>query len=111
MYFYVQLILHELRISLPHEDGEWFYTTDYTIFGHEVNATERSPPDNLKRLIITESKGFTRKSIEKVSRSVMAHVYIVVSSQVQARSTIVRNSAPAVDGKQLFKDTFKSSSH
>ena len=27
--------------------GDWFYTTDYNIFGHEVKATERSPPDNL----------------------------------------------------------------
>ena len=104
----MQLILHELCISLPHEDGHWFYTTDYAIFGHEVKATERSPPDNLKRWIITQSKGFTRKSIEKISRSMMAYVYLVLSSQVETRSTIVGNSAPAVDGQQLFKDTFKS---
>ena len=38
----------------------------------------------------------------------MAYVYLVPSSQVQARSTIVGNSAPAVDAQQLFKDTFKS---
>ena len=67
MYFHVRLILHELAISLPHEDGfskvkndyddsvyysvceeygvdptetwmygDWFYTTDYDVFGHEV---------------------------------------------------------------------------
>ena len=79
-YFHVRLILHELCISLPHEDGfskvknayiksayygfcndcgvdpsetwmygDWFYTTDYAIFGHEVKATERSSPDNLIR--------------------------------------------------------------
>ena len=78
VYFHVRLVLHELRISLSHEDGfskvenayersayysvcdqcgvnsdktwmygDWFYTTDYGIFGHEVKATERSPPDNL----------------------------------------------------------------
>ena len=88
--------------------GEWFYTTDHGIFGHEVKATERSPPDNLTRWIVTQSKGFTRKGIEKISRSVMAYVYLVLSSQVQARSTIVGNSAPAVDAQQLFKDTFKS---
>ena len=138
MYFHVRLILHELRISLPHEDdfskikndyersayysvcdqygvnpdetwmyGEWFYTTDYGIFGHEVKAAERSPPDNLTRWIVTQSKGFTRKGIEKISRSVMAYVYLVLSSQVQARSTVVGNSAPAVDAQQLFKDMFK----
>ena len=58
--------------------------------------------------MITQSKGFTRKSIEKISRSMMAYVYLVLSSQAEARSTIVGNSAPAVDGQQLFKDTFKS---
>ena len=139
VYFHIRLILHELGISLPHEDGfskvknayiksdyysvcddygvtadetwmhgDWFYTTDYGIFGHEVKATERSPPDNLTQWIITQSKGFTRKGIEKTSRSVMAYVYLVFSFQVQAMSTIVGNSAPAVDAQQLFKDTFKS---
>ena len=139
MYFHVRLILHELSIFLPHEDGfskvknayitsayysicddygvdanetwmhgDWFYTTDYAIFGHEVKATERSPPDNLTRWIITQSKGFTRKSIEQISRSVRAYVYLVLTSQVQARSSIVGNSAPAVDTQQVFKSTFNA---
>ena len=50
--------------------GDWFFMTDYGIFGHEVKVTERSPPDNLTRWIIIKSKGFTRKGIEKISRSV-----------------------------------------
>ena len=72
MHFHVRLILHELGISLPREDGfskvktayirsaycsicddygvaadetwmhgDWLYTTDYGIFGHEVKATEK----------------------------------------------------------------------
>ena len=137
--FHIRLILHELGISLPHEDGfskvknsyiqstyyslcddygvdptetwmygDWFYTTDYAIFGHEVKATERSPPENLTRWIITQSKGFTKKGIEKISRSVRAYVYLVLSSQAQARSSIVGNSAPAVDAQQVFKGTFKA---
>ena len=65
--------------------GDWFYMTDYAIFGQEVKATERSPPDNLARWIITQSKGFTKKGIEKVSRSVRAYVYLVLTSQTQAR--------------------------
>ena len=138
VYFHIRLIFHELGISLPREDGfskvkndyeysvyyivcqygvnrdetwmygEWFYMTDYGIFGQEVKTTERSPPDNLTRWVITQSKGFIKKGIEKISRSVMAYVYLVLSSQVQARSTIVGNSAPVVDAQQLFKDTFKS---
>ena len=88
--------------------GDWFYTTDYATFGHEVKATERSPPDDLTPWIITQSKGLTRKGIEQISRSVMTYVYLVLSSQVQARSTVVGNSAPAVDAQQLFKGTFKA---
>ena len=88
--------------------GDWFYTTDYAIFGHEVKTTERSPPDNLTEWIITQSKGFTRKGIEKISRSVRAYVYLVLTSQVQARSSIVGNSAPAVDAQKVFKGTFKA---
>ena len=139
MYFHIRLILHELGISLPHEDdfskvknsyiqstyysicddygvdpseawmyGDWFYTTDYAIFGHEVKATERSPPDNPTQWIITQSKGFKRKGIEQISRSVRAYAYLVLTSQVQARSSIVGNSAPAVDAQKVFKGMFKA---
>ena len=64
--------------------GDWFYTTDYAIFGHGVKATERPPPDNLMQWIITQHKGFTRNCIEQISRSVKAYVYLVLTSQVQA---------------------------
>ena len=88
--------------------GTWFYTTDYATFGHGVKATERSPPDNLIRWIITQSKGFTRKGIEQISRSVMADAYLLLTSQVQARSSIVGNSTPAVDAQQALKGMFKA---
>ena len=87
--------------------GDWFYTTGYGIFGHEVKATNRSPPDNLMGWIITQSKGFTKKGIEKISKSVRAYVYLVLISQNQTRSSMVGNSAPAVDTQQIFKSTFK----
>ena len=65
--------------------GDWFYTTDYAIFGNKVKATERSPLDNLTRWIMTQSKNFTKNGIEKISRSVMVSVYLVLISQVKAR--------------------------
>ena len=37
---------------------------------------------------ITQSKDFTRKGIEKISRSVRAYAYLVLASRVQARSRI-----------------------
>ena len=57
---------------------------------------------------MTQSKDFTRKGIEKISRSVRAYVYLVLTSQVQARSSIVGNSAPAVNAQQVFKNTYKA---
>ena len=88
--------------------GDWFFTTDYGIFGHDVKATEKYPPDNLTRWIIARSRGFTSEGTEKISRSVREYVYIVLTSQFQARSSIVGNSAPAVDAQQVFKSTFKA---
>ena len=116
VYFHVRLILHELSIFLPHEEGfskvknayipsayysicddygvdanetwmhgDWFYTKDYAIFGHEVKVTKRSPSCNLTRWIIRKSKGFTRKGIKQISRSVRAYIYLVLTSQAQAR--------------------------
>ena len=135
----MQLILHDLAISLPHENGfskvknsyiksayysvcddygvnadepwmheDWFYTTYYGIFGHELKATKRSPPDNLTRWIITQSKGFTRKGIEQISRFFRGYNYLFLTYQVQARSSMVGISAPAVDTQQVFKSTFKA---
>ena len=37
-----------------------------------------------------------------------AYVYLVIISQVQARSSIVGNSAPTVDAQQAFKSAFKA---
>ena len=88
--------------------GDWFYSTDYGIFGHEVKDTESFPPDNLTGCIITQSKGFTRKGIEQISKSVRTYVYLVLTSQAQTRSSIVGNSAPAVDAQKVFKSTFKA---
>ena len=53
-------------------------------------------------------KRFYKKGIEKISRSVRAYFYLVLTSQIQARSSIVGNSTPAVDAHQVFKGTFKA---
>ena len=88
--------------------GDWFYTTSFTILTTGLKATKRSPPDDVGTWVITRSRGLTRKGIEKISRSVRAYVYLVLTSQVQARSSIVGNSASAVDAQEVFKSTFKA---
>ena len=88
--------------------GDWFYMTDFAVFRHSIKAAERSRSDDVTRWLITQSKGFTRKGIDQINRFVRACVYLVLTSQVQARSSIVGNSAPAVDAQKIFKSTFKA---
>ena len=88
--------------------GDWFYTTSYAIFTTRLKSTKRSPTNDVGRWIITWSRGLTRKDIEKISRSVRAFVYLVLTSQVQAKSRIVGNSVSAVDAQEVFKSTFKA---
>ena len=47
---------------------------------------------------------FTRKGIEKISRFVRACLYLVLTCQVQARSSVLGNSAPP---QQVFRGTLK----
>ena len=49
-------------------NGDWFYITKYGVFGDGEKAAKRFPRDILMQWIITQSKGFTRKHIEKISR-------------------------------------------
>ena len=55
----------------------------------------------------TFKRSYDKKGIQKISRSVRAYVYLLLTSQVQARSSIVGNSASAVDAQEVFKSTFK----
>ena len=57
---------------------------------------------------MTQSKGFAKKGVEKISRSVRAYVDLVLTSQVQTRWSIVGNSAPAVDAQKALKGMFKA---
>ena len=78
--------------------GEWFYTTDYGIFGHEVKATEISPPDNLTQWIrqlfqdtfkslinkdlaidIEKYQGVLEHALSKVDFSVGIDIYMLPS--------------------------------
>ena len=53
-------------------------------------------------------KMFYKKGIEQISSSVRAYFYLVLTSQVQTRSSIVGNSAPAVNAQKVSKSTFKA---
>ena len=118
VYFHELIILNHLSISLPNGDvfskvktsfieskynicdnysvnaekiwinGDWFNSTEYGNFGDGGKNTKRSPLGNFTRWTITKSKKIL-KGIEMVSKYVRAYVYLVFTSQIHARSSIV----------------------
>ena len=79
-----------------------FNTTTYNNFGDRGKTMQRSPSDNRARWITTHFKGFMRKNIGKINRSVRLYVFLVLTSQFQARSTVVGNLASEMDAQQVF---------
>ena len=50
-------------------------------------------PDSMTWWIIEKSVGFTDVGLLRISESVRAHAYLILSSQASARSSIVGNTA------------------
>ena len=63
---------------------------------------ERPQKGDLTRWLITHSNAFTRKVIEKVRGSVRAYIYLVLTSQTEARSNIADNLVPTWILNNLF---------
>ena len=53
-------------------------------------------PDSMTRWIIEASVGFTDVGLLRISESVRAYEYLILSSQASARSGIVGNTASAI---------------
>ena len=88
--------------------GEWYYTTNWAVFGdNNQKRTKVAPPNNLTRWILRTSKGFTRDGLAMISKSVRAYVYILLTSQVQARSKIIGKTANALDAQNIYVNTFE----
>ena len=64
--------------------------------------TKVAPPKNLTCWILKTSKGFTRIGLTMISKSVRAYVYLLLTSQVQARSKIVGKTTNAFEAQNLY---------
>ena len=76
----------------------WFYRTKHGAFGDGGKFTRYSTKKPY-RMDNYPSRGFTRNITENISRFVKAYVYLDLTSQIQARSTTVGNSASATDSQ------------
>ena len=65
-------------------------------------------PDSMTRSIIEASVGFTDVGLLRISESVRAYVYLILSSQASARSGIVHNTESVLTAKSAFLDNFEN---
>ena len=65
-------------------------------------------PDSMTRWIIEKSDGFTDVGLLRISESVMAYTYLILSSQASARSSIVGNTASALTAQSAFLNNFEN---
>ena len=63
----------------------------------------------MTRWIIEKSQGFTDVGLLRMSESVRAYVYLILSSQASARSSIVENTASALTAQKAFLNNFEDS--
>ena len=65
-------------------------------------------PDSMNRWIIEKSVGFTDVGLLRISESVRAYAYLILSSQASARSSIVGNTASALTAQSAFLNNFEN---
>jgi len=63
--------------------------------------------NNWSRWITNSSHGFTKYGLEKISESVRAYSYLVLTSQAFARHGILGNDAESLAAQRLFYDNLE----
>ena len=129
-YYHVRRVLKKLQTPLPHETGfnmadnpysesEFFNICEdygvpnkpmryrdkkfYWTYQRGVGWPDDYPgPDSMTRWIIETSVGFTDIGLLRISESVRAYAFLILSSQASARSSIVGNSASSLTAQSVF---------
>ena len=65
-------------------------------------------PDSMSPWILEKSEGFTDVGLYRISESVRAYAYLILSSQASARSSIVANTASALTAQSAFLNNFEN---
>ena len=136
VYYHVRRILKRLQTPLPHETGfketenpytksEFFkICEDYRVPNNPMKYQDEKfywtcqcgvgwsddyiGPDSMTRWIIETSVGFTDVGLLRISESVRAYTYLIVSSQASARSSIIGNSASSLTAQSAFLNNFEN---
>ena len=136
VYYHVRRILKRLQTPLPQETGfnsadnpytesEFFkICEDYRVPNNPMRYRDEKiywtyqrsvhwpndyiGPDSMTRWIIEKSVGFTDVGLLRISESVRAYAYLILSSQASARSSIIGNSASSLKAQSAFLNNFEN---
>ena len=136
VYYHVRQVLRRLQVPLPHKIGfnaadnpytesEFFkICDDYGVPNDLMKYRDEKfywtyqcsvpwpddyiGPDSMTRWIIEKSVGFTDVGLLRISESVRAYAYLILSSQASARSSIVGNTARALTAQSAFLNKFEN---
>ena len=136
VYYHVRRILKRLQTPLPHETSfnaaDNLYTEsefvkiceDYRVpnnpmrywdekfywtYQHGVRwPNDYIGLDSMTQWIIEKSVGFTDVGLLRISESVRAYAYLILSSQACARSSIIGNLASSLTAQSAFLNNFEN---
>ena len=77
---------------MKYHDEQFYWTYQHGIHWPD----DYIGPDSMTRWILEKSVGFTDIGLLRISESVRAYAYLILSSLASARSSIVENTASAL---------------
>ena len=133
-YYHVRRILKRMLTPLPGTEGFDKYNNAFNLeqvrrIGDEYGCSTKSlgiyenkyyfertgkyenysyEHNNWSRWIMNSSShGFTKSGVEKISESIRAYSYLVLTSQAAARHGILGDTAPALAAQRIFYDNLE----
>ena len=133
VYYHIRRILKRMLTPLPGTEGFDKFDNAFNLeqvrrIGDEYGVTTKSlgvyknqyyfertgkygnysyEHNDWSRWIMNSSHGFTKSGVEKISESVRAYTYLVLTSQTAARHDILGNTAPALAAQRIFYDSLE----
>ena len=136
VYYQVRRVLKKLQTPLPHKtcfnvadnlytESEFFeICEDYRVPNDPMKYQDQKfywtyqcgvhwpddyiGPDSMTQWIIETSMGVTDVGLLRISESVRAYAYLILSSQASARSSIIGNSASSLTAPSAFLSNFEN---
>ena len=95
--------------GVPNDPMKYRDEKFYWTYQHSVRwPNDYIGPDSMAWWITKKSVGFTDVGLYRISESVRAYAYLILSSQAPARSSIVENTASALTAQSAFLNNFEN---